>query len=70
MAEIVNLRTARKRKAREDDRRIAEQNRVRHGRSKDERRAAEAERDRASAAHDAHRRDRPSENGGTGDGGR
>jgi hypothetical protein len=44
MADIVNLRTARKHKARAEKERVAEQNRAVHGRSK-----AERERDRLTA---------------------
>lgn len=44
MADIVNLRTARKHRARAEQERTAEQNRVLHGRSK-----AERERDRLAA---------------------
>lgn len=59
MAEIVNLRIARKRKARQERQRAAEENRIRHGRTGNERHAAEVERDRLTAAHEAHRRQRP-----------
>ena len=45
MADIVNLRQARKQKARADQERLAEQNRTLHGRSK-----ADRERDRSIAA--------------------
>jgi hypothetical protein len=44
MADIVNLRQARKRKARAEQKRLAEQNRTLHGRSK-----ADRERDRSIA---------------------
>ncbi|BCH16050.1 MULTISPECIES: DUF4169 family protein [unclassified Mesorhizobium] len=44
MADIVNLRQARKQKARADKERLAEQNRALHGRSK-----ADRERDRSIA---------------------
>ncbi|TPM30685.1 DUF4169 family protein [Mesorhizobium sp. B2-3-5] len=44
MADIVNLRQARKQKAREDKARVAEQNRALHGRSK-----ADRQRDRLTA---------------------
>lgn len=80
MAEIVNLRMARKRKTRQDRQRAAEENRIRHGRTGNERRAAAVERDRSAAAHEAHRREQPpgdgppqngpSGSGGPGDGGR
>lgn len=58
MAEIVNLRIARKRKARQERRRVAEENRIRHGVAGHERRIAEAERERLAKAHEAHRRER------------
>ncbi|TPK70851.1 DUF4169 family protein [Mesorhizobium sp. B2-4-15] len=44
MADIVNLRQARKQKTREDKARVAEQNRALHGRSK-----ADRQRDRLTA---------------------
>ena len=44
MADIVNLRQARKQKARDEKTRVAEQNRALHGRSK-----AEKQRDRLNA---------------------
>ncbi|MBE1709125.1 MULTISPECIES: DUF4169 family protein [Mesorhizobium] len=44
MADIVNLRQARKQKARDEKTRVAEQNRALHGRSK-----AEKHRDRLNA---------------------
>jgi hypothetical protein len=59
MAEIVNLRAARKRKAREDAARTAETNRALFGRSKPEKQRERAERDRARAFVDGHRRDKP-----------
>ncbi len=59
MAEILNLRQARKRKAREDRERVAAGNRALHGRSK-----AERERDRKAGEQavsflDRHRRSPP-----------
>lgn len=59
MAEIVNLRQARKQKARDEKVRAAEQNRALHGRSK-----AEKERDRIAADKSVkfvagHRREKP-----------
>lgn len=57
MAEIVNLRMARKRKAQADRQRTAEQNRARHGRGKADRDAAEAVERKAAALHEAHRRE-------------
>lgn len=58
MAEIVNLRMARKRKAREDRMRQADENRVRHGQTKAGRHAAETDARRQLATHEAHRRER------------
>ena len=46
-AKIINLRQARKAKARAEKDRQAEENRARHGRSKAERHASEAEAERA-----------------------
>ena len=57
MAEIVNLRTARKRKARADKDAQAEQNRITFGRTKAEKNQARAEADLAARRLDAHRRD-------------
>ncbi|RWC29509.1 DUF4169 family protein [Mesorhizobium sp.] len=59
MADIVNLRQARKQKARDEKMRAAEQNRALHGRSK-----AEKERDRLTADKSekfvaGHRRETP-----------
>lgn len=63
MAEIVNLRSVRKRKAREEKERQAGQNRVRHGQSKADRVAAQSLRDRETTAHEAHRREAPPPDG-------
>lgn len=57
MAEIVNLRAARKRKQRDEKERRAEENRARHGRTKVEKLAEAAERERGAAALDGHRRE-------------
>lgn len=59
MADIVNLRQARKQKARADKERVAGQNRALHGRTK-----AEKERDRLVAERSeefiaGHRREKP-----------
>lgn len=59
MAEIVNLRLARKAKKRKDEAEAAQRNRVLHGRTKAERTAVETERDRDMRLLDAHRLDRP-----------
>lgn len=56
MAEIVNLRNARKRKARQERQRVVEENRIRHGLTGHQRRAAKVERERLAKAHEAHRR--------------
>jgi hypothetical protein len=59
MAEIVNLRAARKRKAREDAERTAGTNRALFGRSKSEKQRERIEKDKARAFVDGHRRDEP-----------
>jgi len=64
MAEIVSLRMARKQKARSEKERAAEENRIRHGRTKVERQANKAVSRREEAAHEAHRRERPKPDGG------
>lgn len=58
MAEIVNLRQARKRKARAVAATVAAANRVTHGRTVEERRATTAEQRRAAAVLDGAKRDR------------
>lgn len=55
-AEIVNLRRARKAKARADKQREAARNRVEHGRSKAERRLSEAQAEHEARVHEGHRR--------------
>ncbi|MGE0667115.1 MAG: DUF4169 family protein [Sphingomonadales bacterium] len=57
MTKIVNLRTARKAKAREEAERQAAANRVLHGRSKARKLADEAERERLARLLDGTRRD-------------
>jgi hypothetical protein len=57
MAEIVNLRTARKRKARAEGAKRAEENRLRFGRTKAEKQASHAEADLASRRLDSHKRE-------------
>jgi hypothetical protein len=57
MAEIVNLRLARKARARAAGKAQAETNRARHGRTKGERRAAEAEAGRLTRAVEGARRE-------------
>jgi hypothetical protein len=55
MAEIVNLRRARKDRARQDAEKQAQQNRIAFGRNKAERKASDAERDRAARTLEGHR---------------
>lgn len=57
MAEIVNLRRARKQRKREDDAVRADANRIAFGRSKQERSVAEKEQDLAARRLDGHRRE-------------
>lgn len=57
MSEIVNLKRHRKRVAREQQERSAEENRRRFGRSKAEREREEAEEARAERHIDGHKRD-------------
>lgn len=55
MAEIVNLRQARKQRARAEKDKAAEQNRLSFGRTKAEKALTQAERDKATRTLDAHR---------------
>lgn len=57
MAEIVNLRLARKARDRRERAAAADANRVRHGRTRAERMAAETERSRADRTLDGARRE-------------
>ncbi|MDN2566160.1 DUF4169 family protein [Aquibium sp. A9E412] len=57
MAEIVNLRQARKRRARDDKARKAAENRAAHGRSRAERERLAAETERQARHLAGHRRD-------------
>ena len=57
MAEIVNLRLARKAKARDAARAEADANRLQHGRSKAERAVTKAEADRAARTLDGAKRE-------------
>lgn len=57
MAEIVNLRMARKARKREDAVRQAEQNRVRHGQTRSERICQQKQRERLEAKLDGARRE-------------
>ncbi|MGB0682866.1 MAG: DUF4169 family protein [Magnetovibrionaceae bacterium] len=62
MAEVINLRQARKRKARADKAEQAEQNRIRFGRTKSEREALDKQKDRQRADLDGKKLDREPEN--------
>lgn len=57
MAEIVNLRQARKRKARDGKDRDAEANRLKFGRTKGEKAKSALETERATRTLDGHKRD-------------
>ncbi len=57
MAEIVNLRTFRKQKARSDKAGAAEANRLKFGRTKAEKELVAAEKDRADKHIDGHKRE-------------
>jgi len=57
MAEIVNLRQARKRKARDEKARVAEQNRALHGRSRAEKQRDSLVADKAEKFVAGHRRE-------------
>jgi hypothetical protein len=57
MAEIVNLRQARKHKARADKARVAEQNRAAFGRGRDERERQRRLAEQAGRHLDGHRRE-------------
>jgi hypothetical protein len=57
MAEIINLRQARKKKARAEKEARAAENRVSFGRSKAEKKLTQAERDKAESHLDSHKRD-------------
>ena len=63
MAEIVNLRTHRKRLARDAAAREAAQNRVHHGRTRAEREATEAAEAQTTRRLDGHRLSRDGEGG-------
>ena len=57
MAEIINLRQARKKKARADKEARAEQNRVSFGRTKAEKTLTKTEQDLAKSRLEGHKRD-------------
>lgn len=59
MGDVVNLRQARKHKARAEKERQAEQNRVRHGRSKADRDRDRLTADKAEKFVAGHRRELP-----------
>lgn len=59
MADIVNLRHARKQKARAEKERLAEQNRSLHGRSRTERERDRLAADKSEKFVSGHRRERP-----------
>ncbi|KUM28042.1 hypothetical protein AU467_14150 [Mesorhizobium loti] len=59
MGEVVNLRQARKQKARIEKERLAGANRALHGRSKAERERDRLTSDRAEKFMDGHRREKP-----------
>jgi hypothetical protein len=63
MGEIVNLRQARKKRAMAAAESEAAVNRRVHGRSKNERRASEAERASSKRHIDAHRLQKPADDG-------
>ena len=56
MSEIVNLRLARKRKARAEARAVGDDNRLRHGRADTEITRTDAEREKAARELDGKRR--------------
>lgn len=57
MGDIVNLRMARKRSQRAADRQAADENRIRHGRTKAEKHVEREALRKARAAVEAHRRE-------------
>lgn len=61
MADIVNLRQARKQKARDEKVRVAEQNRALHGRSKAEKQRDRLIADKSDRFVAGHRREKPGE---------
>lgn len=61
MAEIINLRLARKARTRIDNETLAAENRVRFGRTGEERRRLEAEEDLSKRRLEGHRREDPPE---------
>ncbi|MCU0884948.1 MAG: DUF4169 family protein [Beijerinckiaceae bacterium] len=65
-ADIVNLRQARKRKARAEADSLAAANRALFGRSKPEREAQDSAREKAARHLDSHRREAPARSGDDG----
>lgn len=63
MGDVVGLGKFRKARARVEDRKRAEENRARFGRTRAEREAVEKEDERATRVLDAHRRDTPDAEG-------
>lgn len=63
MAEVINLRMARKARARKDAEAMAATNRARHGRTRAERAAVDAEADRLARTVDGARLSPPEGNG-------
>ncbi len=61
MAEIINLRKARKTKARAEKDAVAAENRAKAGRTKAEKAVGAAQKELTERTLDAHRRDDPSE---------
>lgn len=61
LAEIINLRQARKRRARAEKQDKARERRLAHGRSKAERQREEAQREKAEADLERHRLEEPDE---------
>jgi len=57
MADVVNLRRARKAKARAEAEGKAQENRVTFGRTKTEKKLSQAEKDAARRKHEGHKRD-------------
>jgi hypothetical protein len=65
MAEIVNLRLARKRRRRGQAEKAAAENRTKHGRTGGDKAAARVLRDLEARRLEGHRRDRADESGDT-----
>jgi hypothetical protein len=61
MGDIVNLRRARKERARRENDALAQANRISFGRSKTEKELGDAQKRLEAAKLDAHKRERPDE---------